>query len=34
MRPEDIGSDNTVSYEGIPEARIAWDGCGQITDVK
>ena len=33
IRPEDIGSDNTISYEKIAEARIAYGGRGQITDI-
>ena len=34
IRPEDIGSDNTISYDKIAEARIAYGGRGQITDVQ
>jgi len=34
IRPEDIGSDNTISYEKIAEARIAYGGRGQITDIQ
>ena len=34
IRPEDITSDNTVSYEKIAEARIAYGGRGHITDVQ
>ena len=34
IRPEDIGSDNSVSYEKIAEARIAYGGRGHITDVQ
>lgn len=34
IRPEDITSGNTVSYERIAEARISYGGRGQITDVQ
>ncbi|MCB1531632.1 MAG: flagellar basal body L-ring protein FlgH [Alphaproteobacteria bacterium] len=34
IRPEDITIDNTISYEKIAEARIAYGGEGQITDVQ
>ena len=34
IRPEDIASDNTISYEKIAEARIAYGGRGQITDIQ
>lgn len=32
IRPQDITSDNTISYEKIAEARISYGGRGQITD--
>lgn len=34
IRPEDIGSDNSVSYEDIAEARIAYGGEGQLNDIQ
>ncbi len=34
IRREDIASTNTISYEKIAEARIAYGGRGQITDVQ
>lgn len=34
VRPQDVNVDNTVSYEKIAEARIAYGGNGQITDVQ
>lgn len=34
IRPEDVAIDNTISYDKIAEARIAYGGKGQITDVQ
>lgn len=34
IRPEDISIDNTIPYEKIAEARIAYGGRGQMTDVQ
>lgn len=34
IRPEDISSINTISYEKIAEARIIYGGRGQMTDVQ
>lgn len=32
IRPEDITTNNSISYEKIAEARIAYGGAGMITD--
>lgn len=33
-RPSDIGSQNTISYDRIAEARISYGGRGRITEVQ
>lgn len=34
IRPQDIASDNTVHHDRMAEARIAYGGRGQLTDVQ
>lgn len=34
IRPQDIGSDNTVQHDRLAEARIAYGGRGQISDAQ
>ena len=34
VRPQDIASDNTVPHDRLAEARIAYGGRGQVTDVQ
>lgn len=34
IRPEDITSANTITYEKVAEARISYGGRGQITDMQ
>lgn len=34
VRPSDIGGENTISYERIAEARIAYGGRGRISEIQ
>ena len=34
IRPEDITTENAISYEKIAEARVSYGGKGQITDMQ
>ncbi len=34
IRPQDVSTNNTISYDQIAEARIVYGGEGQITDVQ
>jgi flagellar L-ring protein precursor FlgH len=34
IRPQDIASDNTVTHDRLAEARIAYGGRGQLSDVQ
>jgi flagellar L-ring protein precursor FlgH len=34
IRPQDIASDNTVTHDRMAEARIAYGGRGQLTEVQ
>lgn len=34
VRPQDVNSDNTISYDKIAEARISYGGRGRLTEVQ
>lgn len=34
VRPQDVDSDNTISYERIAEARISYGGRGRLTEIQ
>ena len=34
MRPQDIGSDNTLRHDRLAEARISYGGRGSLSDVQ
>lgn len=34
VRPQDVGSENLISYDKIAEARISYGGRGRITEVQ
>jgi flagellar L-ring protein precursor FlgH len=34
IRPQDIASDNTVPHDRMAEARIAYGGRGELTEVQ
>jgi flagellar L-ring protein precursor FlgH len=34
VRPQDIASDNTVIHDRMAEARIAYGGRGELTDLQ
>lgn len=34
VRPQDIGSDNTITHDRMAEARISYGGRGQLMDVQ
>ncbi len=34
VRPRDIATDNTISYDKIAEARISYGGRGRMTEIQ
>ena len=34
VRPQDIGSDNTVRHDRLAEARISYGGRGALSDIQ
>lgn len=34
IRPRDIASDNTISYDKIAEARVSYGGRGRVTEIQ
>lgn len=34
VRPQDVGSENSISYDKIAEARISYGGRGRVTEVQ
>jgi flagellar L-ring protein precursor FlgH len=34
VRPQDVDSDNRISYDKIAEARISYGGRGRLTEVQ
>lgn len=34
VRPQDVTSDNTISYDKIAEARISYGGRGRLTEIQ
>ncbi|MNL78710.1 Flagellar L-ring protein precursor [compost metagenome] len=34
VRPQDVDSENEISYEKIAEARISYGGRGRVTEIQ